>query len=299
MDRLGEGGMGEVLKARLKGGKQLVVLKAIRPELLSNPAITQQFLAEIQALARLSHPNVIRTFGACQVKGRHFFGMEYIEGTDLARLVQQSGPLPVAQASEYIRQAALGLEHAHEHCLVHRDIKPANLLLTLTAGQRDRGSSPNGLTARSPGAVIKIIDWGLADRRLPQGYDANVNPVAKSEMVGTADYLAPEQARDAASANIQSDIYSLGCTLYHLLAGHPPFPGGSLMQKLLKHQQTEPRSIRDLRPEVPEGLAAVLQKMMAKNIAERYRTPAMAAVGLAPFCQTEAPAGGASSPKDA
>jgi WD40 repeat protein len=290
LDRLGEGGMGEVFKARLRGGKEIVVLKLIRPDLLSNPGITQQFLAEIQALSRLSHPNVIRMFGACQVNGRHFFGMEFIEGTDLGRLVQQSGPLPVAQACEYIRQAALGLEHAHEHCLVHRDIKPSNLLLTLTTGQRSRSSSAIGLTARSPGAVIKIIDWGLADRKLPQGHQTPISPVPSGEMVGTADYLAPEQARDATSANIQSDIYSLGCTLYHLLAGHPPFPGGSLVQKLLQHQQSEPQSIRQIRPEVPEGLAAVLQKMMAKQITDRYRTPAMTAVALTPFCQSDSPA---------
>src|SRR5258708_30102145 len=107
--------------------------------------------------------------------------MEEREGTGLGRLVQQSGPLPVAQACEYIRQAALGLEHAHEHCLVHRDIKPANLLLTLTAGQRDRGALAIGLTARSPGAVIKVIDWGLADRRLPQGYDTPSSPLPKAE----------------------------------------------------------------------------------------------------------------------
>jgi WD40 repeat protein len=287
LDRLGEGGMGEVLKARVQNGKQIVVLKVIRPDLLRNQAVTQQFLAEMQALSRLSHPNVIRTFGACQVNGRHFFAMEFIEGTDLGRLVQHSGPLPLGQACEYIRQAALGLEHAHEHCLVHRDIKPANLLLTLTAGQRARGVPGANLSARSPGAIIKIIDWGLADRRLPQGYDSGTTPVPRNEMVGTADYLAPEQARDSTSANIQSDIYSLGCTLYHLLAGHPPFPGGSLMQKLLKHQQTEPKSIREIRPDVPEGLAIILQKMMAKEPAYRYRTPAMVAVALATFCPSD------------
>ena len=287
LDRLGEGGMGEVFKARPANGQEVVVLKVVRPDLLADEAITQQFMWEIQALSRLSHPNVIKTIGAYRAAGQHFFTMEYIEGTDLARLVQQSGPLPVAQACEYVRQAALGLEHAHEHCLVHRDIKPANLLLTLPPATREPVDV--GTSAPAPKALIKIIDWGLADRRLPAGYRASTDaPLPRSELVGTADYLAPEQAQNAEKAGIQADIYSLGCTLYHLLTGQVPFPGGSLMQKLLKHQQAEPAPVGGLRPDVPAGVVGVLHKMMAKKPENRYRTPAMVAAALAPFCVEEA-----------
>jgi WD40 repeat protein len=289
LDRLGEGGMGEVFKARPIGRQGVAVLKVVRPDLLSNESIVAQFHAEIEALSRLSHPNVIRTFGAYQARGCHFFTMEYIEGTDLGKLVEQSGPLPVGQACDYIRQAALGLEHAHEHCLIHRDIKPANLLLTLpkaALNDDDAGLTPS---SRTSGAVVKVIDWGLADRRLPKGHHTPTAALANSEMVGTADYLAPEQAQDASSTSIQADIYSLGCTLYHLLAGHPPFPGGSLMQKLMKHRTAEPQPIQEIRADLPAGLAAVVQKMMAKQSADRYRTPAMVAAALAPFAVTDSP----------
>jgi serine/threonine-protein kinase len=282
LDRLGEGSMGEVFKARPTGSQDIVVLKVVRPDLLANETITQQFMCEIQTLSRLSHPNIIKTFGAYHHGSRHFFTMEYIEGTDLGRLVQNSGALPIAQACDYIRQAALGLEHAHEHCLVHRDIKPANLLLTLPPAARDMMDVD--LSVPAPKAIIKVIDWGLADRRLPTGHQANLNAQSpKGEMVGTADYLAPEQAQDASKAGIQADIYSLGCTLYHLLTGQPPFPGGSLMQKLMKHRQAEPQPLQDLRPEIPAGITPIVKKMMAKKLEHRYRTPAMVAAALAAF----------------
>ncbi|MBV9125842.1 MAG: protein kinase [Planctomycetes bacterium] len=286
LDRLGEGGMGAVFKAKRQDLDQVVALKVVRPDLVSHTPTAEQFLGEIRALARLSHPNIIRTFGGYQVGNRHFYVMEFLEGTDLAKLVQQSGPLPVAQACEYIRQAALGLEHAHEHCLVHRDIKPANLLLTLPQGRLDRGMVLGTVRGSSEKkAVIKIIDWGLASLRLPAGHQPAGTPPEREEMVGTADYLAPEQALDARTTTIQADIYSLGCTLYHLLAGRPPFSGRSVVQLILKHQQEKPPSVQSLRPEVPAALAAILQKMMNKRPEDRFGTPAAVAAALAPFCR--------------
>jgi serine/threonine-protein kinase len=286
LDRIGEGATGEVYKARLQNSRQTAVLKVVRAEFMANPETARQFLGEVKALSQLNHPNVIRTFGAYRAGADHFFAMEYLEGTDLAKLVQQSGPLPVRQACEYVRQAALGLEHAHEHCLVHRDIKPANLLLTLPTAS-DGGAPPGGTRpASTPGAVIKVIDWGLSTRRLPAGAQAATDSRRPGEMVGTIDYLAPEQADDPRAAGIQADIYSLGCVLYHLLTGQPPFPGGSLLQKLLRHKQEEPRPVTEFRPDVPDGLAVVLRKMTAKRAEGRYRTPAAAAAALAPFCRS-------------
>jgi serine/threonine-protein kinase len=278
LDRLGEGAMGEVYKARLRNSRDIAVLKVVRTGLATQGDTAAQLLGEMKALAHLSHPNVIRTFGAYASNNKHFFAMEYLEGTDLGRLVQQSGPLPCGQACDYIRQAAMGLEHAHEHCLVHRDIKPANLLLTLA---REATSKPNS------GAVVKIIDWGVADRRIPTKEGELTDSKVRKEIVGTADYLAPEQAETPAAASIRADIYSLGCTLYHLLTGQPPFPGGSLLQKLVKHQQAQPRPISELRSDVPASLAAIAAKMMAKRPEERYRTPSAVAAALAPYCRGE------------
>ncbi len=269
LDRLGEGATGDVFKACPILTRQPVVLKVLRPDMTANAEAARQFVAEMEVLAQLDHPHVIRTYGAGVDRGRHFIAMEHLEGTDLAKLVLRTGALPVGQACEYIRQAALGLEHAHEHCLIHRDIKPANLLLTVPG-------------ARGPKAVIKIIDWGLAALR-PPGHSGARSTGASEELVGTADYIAPEQAADGAAASIQADIYALGCTLYHLLAGQPPFPGGSLFQKLMRHREAEPRSLREIRRDVPDSLLAVVRKMTAKKPAERYSTPAAVAGALAVF----------------
>src|SRR5204862_1141524 len=189
-----------------------------------------------------------------------------VEGIDLYRLVQQFGPLPVEQARDYVRQAALGLEHAHEHCLIHRDIKPANLFLTFPPNKAP--GEPEAAPVQ--GALIKILDWGLAGLRLPKGRQLSADRLPREQNVGTADYISPEQALNSVAADIRTDIYSLGCTLYHLLAGMPPFPGKSVMQKLLKHQKEDPVPIQTLRPDVPDSLALIVKKMMSKRPEERY-----------------------------
>jgi serine/threonine-protein kinase len=291
LEWLGRGGMGQVYKARHADTGDVVALKIIHPELLSDPGAVKQFRWENRAIAGMAHPNIVKTFEAGRDGEKHFFAMECIEGSDLEKLVQLFGPLPVVEACEYIRQAALGLQHAHERCLVHRDIKPANLLVHGPAGTDEpltssaRGGQPTGR------GVVKILDWGLASLRPPAGRRAVAATQSKEDLVGTADYIAPEQATSPATANIRADVYSLGCTLYFLLTGRVPFPGGSLMQKLLQHQRAEPAPVTQLRAEVPAALASVLQRMMAKRPGERYQTPAAVATALAPFCQADALAG--------
>jgi WD40 repeat protein/tRNA A-37 threonylcarbamoyl transferase component Bud32 len=270
LERLGEGGMGQVFKARHQRLERAVALKLIRPERLASQDAVQRFQREARAAARLSHPNIVTIYDADEYNGTHFFAMECVEGTDLARLVKERGPLPVAQACEYIRQGALGLQHAHEQGLVHRDIKPGNLFLAFRAD-----GSP----------LIKVLDMGLArlSSALEAGSDTDML-TAEGAVMGTPDYIAPEQAINSRTVDIRADIYSLGCTLYFLLTGRPPFPGGSLAEKLLKHQQSQPRPVEQLRPEVPAALAGVLRKLMAKRSADRYQTPAEVAAALAPFC---------------
>ena len=201
LEGLGEGGMGRVFKARHRRMKRVVALKFIHKHLLTHPLAVQRFYREIEAVARLSHPNIVMAFDADEIDGTHFFVTEYVEGVDLRTLLERDGPLPVARACEAARQAALGLQHAHLRGLVHRDIKPANLLL-------------------SREGVVKIVDLGLARLTLPDPDDAGaVNLTRTGELMGTPDYLAPEQIHDFHRADIRADIYSLGCTLYQLLAG--------------------------------------------------------------------------------
>jgi serine/threonine-protein kinase len=193
----------------------------------------------------------------------------------------------VAQACDYVRQAAMGLQHAYEHNLVHRDIKPVNLFVTMPAAANPTVvTKPKGLT---PG-LMKILDWGLAcpGKSRKQLDEVKARRPAGG-VIGTADYMSPEQARNAEAVDVRSDIYSLGCTFYYLLAGQPPFAGGSVMQKILQHQQAEPPAITTLRADLPEGLAAVLARAMAKQPEDRYQTPAALAIALRPFCKADAP----------
>jgi serine/threonine-protein kinase len=274
LERLGEGGMGTVYKARQQTLDRIVAIKVIRKERLSNPILAKRFVREVQAAAQLSHPNIVMAYDADQIGATSFLVMEYVEGTDLGRLVKQSGPLPVAQACDFIRQAALGLQHAHDKGMVHRDIKPSNLLVT-------KPTSPGNAFGQ-----VKILDMGLA--RL-QETDENSGTALTHEgsVVGTPDFIAPEQAMDSHLVDIRADIYSLGCTFYYLLAGQVPFPGGTALEKLLKHRLEPPTPIEQLRPEVPPHVAAVLRRMLAKRPEERYQTPAAVAAALAEGTATD------------
>jgi hypothetical protein len=264
LEELGAGGMGRVYKARHRLMDRVVALKVLRGRWLGRPGTVSRFRQEIRALARLDHPHIVRAHDADQAGGQHFLVMEYVEGTDLARRVRERGPLPVAEACACVRQAATGLQHAHDHGLIHRDVKPANLIQTAD-GQ------------------VKLLDLGVAL------FAADV-PEADL-VVGTADYMAPEQWQPMGSLDGRADVYGLGCTLYCLLTGRPPFEGPEYVtreQKRQAHEGEPPPSVRSLRPDVPAGLAAVLDRMLAKDPAARYASPGEVADALRPFT---APAG--------
>jgi transglutaminase-like putative cysteine protease len=268
---LGAGGMGAVYLAQHALMDRPVALKTIKAGLLADPAALARFRQEVKLAARLAHSNIVAAHDADLVGGLHFLVMEFVEGVSLAELVGRRGPLPVAQACAAVRQAALGLQHAHEQNLVHRDIKPGNLMRT-AAGQ------------------VKILDFGLA--RLAQRPDQadDEGLTGTNVIMGTGDYIAPEQTHDSHSVDIRADIYSLGCTLYFLLTGRPPFPGGSFLDKIIRHATDTPPPLAALRPEVPAALAAVVERMMAKRPADRFQTPAEVAEALAPFSVPTPPA---------
>jgi hypothetical protein len=264
LDKLGKGGMGQVFKARHQLLERTVALKLVPPELLGDTQAVRRFHREIKAVSQLSHPNIVRALSADELRGCHFLVMEYVEGVNLARLLSRSGPLRVADACDYVRQAALGLQHANEAGLVHRDIKPANLML------------------KSSERLVKVLDLGLARWRRQQEETGSATTLTlEGAVIGTPDYMAPEQTLNAHTVDIRADVYSLGCTLYHLLTGQVPFPSKSMTHKLLKHQVAEARPVEELRPDVSPALAAVVCKMMAKKPDQRYQTPAEAAEALA------------------
>jgi serine/threonine-protein kinase len=282
LERLGEGGMGQVFKARHPGLDRVVALKVLRKDYMADPDAVRRFQREIRAAAQLSHPNIVMAYDADEVDGTCFFVMEYVAGIDLGRLVQQSGPLSVEQACDYIRQAALGLQHAHERGLVHRDLKPSNLLL---AHPSRRGSA---LQRRGSGSslsrmpVVKILDMGLA--RLPQRGNTEESGCCLTlvgRVIGTPDFMAPEQAVNSHTTDIRADLYSLGCTLYYLLTGHVLYRGCTPMEKLLRHQLDPPPPIERVRPGVPADLRAILYKLLMKHPEDRYQTPAELAAALA------------------
>ncbi len=291
LDRLGQGGLSIVFKAYHVEHDLLVALKVIRPEVLHSNEGRQQFLLEIEAMTRLDHPNIVQFCDADQHGDTCYFAMEYVDGIDLGKHVQLSGPLPVREACDYVRQAALGLQHAHERNLVHRDIKPVNLFLTYGSGKSRAQAYAAAAPRRRSGrrGVIKIIDWGLAMVRCPRGEAAPAETLAKG-LLGTADYLSPEQARNANAVDIRGDLYSLGCAFYYLLTCRPPFPDGTLMQKILKHQQAEPSPVDQFRHDIPPGVLAILRRMLAKNPDDRFQTPAALALALLPYARPGAAA---------
>jgi tRNA A-37 threonylcarbamoyl transferase component Bud32 len=269
LEPLGTGGMGAVYKAQHQRMDRIVAVKIIHPRIVHGVQAAERFQREVKAAAKLHHPNVVTAYDADQVGDTHFLVMEHVSGVSLARYLATEGRLSVAQACDCVRQAALGLQHAHENGMVHRDIKPGNLMLT-------------------PSGQVKIMDFGLARIAREQSTDAALT--REGSLMGTPDYMAPEQANDASKADIRADIYSLGCTLYHLLAGQPPFPNGTHMEKIIAHIEHRPTPIRQLRPEVPEELAAVVERMLAKDPATRFQTPAAVAEALAPFAGGRSPA---------
>ncbi len=275
---VGIGGMGAVYRASHRLMNREVAIKIIRPEILTRTGAVDRFHREVKAAAMLSHPNIVTAYDAEQVDDRHLLVMEFVEGRNLADEVKVGGPLGVSEACDYIRQAALGLQHAHEQGMVHRDIKPHNLMLT-------------------PAGQVKILDFGLASlvvdevvEEIGDGYDTSTTAASLTKdgtVIGTPDYIAPEQVTDAHAADIRSDIYGLGCTLYCLLTGRPPFADDPVMEKIQSHRDRQPPPIDTLRGDLPPDLVGTIHKMMAKKPDERYQTPTDVAVALAPFTGTK------------
>ena len=249
---LGTGGMSSVYLAEHTLMRRQVAIKVLPQARVEDASYLERFHREAQAVAALDHPNIVRAFDVNQEGNVHFLVMEYVAGQSLQELVAENGPLGFVQAVDYVRQIAAGLEHAHEAGLIHRDIKPANLLAD------ERG-------------VIKMLDLGLA-RFFHAEEDSPLTLKYDEKVLGTADYLSPEQALDSHKVDTRADIYSLGCTMYFLLLGHPPFPDGTLAQRLMFHQMKEPASLKSERPDTPPQIVAIVEKMMQKNLDERFQT---------------------------
>jgi serine/threonine-protein kinase len=281
VEQLGSGGMGQVFKALHPAMGRTVALKVIAPELTQDAQTRARFRREVRSAARLHHPNVVVAYDAAEAGGLWFLVMEYVPGTDAAHLCQRHGRPPVALACEIARQAALGLQHAHELGMVHRDIKPANLMVAAgPRGGRGREQPPAGWP--NP-PLVKILDFGLA-RLAAANPDQQLSAAEvlthERAVFGTPEFMAPEQAKDSRLADIRSDIYSLGCTLYALLAGRPPFLSSSPAEIISMHLARAPEPVSKYRPEVPVWLDQVLDCMLAKQPEDRYATPREVAQAL-------------------
>ena len=264
MNLLGKGGMSSVFLAEHVLMRRRCAIKVLPAKRVNDSSYLARFHREAQAVASLDHPNIVRAYDVDKESDKdneiHFLVMEHVSGASIQEMVADDSTMGICQAAEYFRQASLGLHHAHEHGLVHRDVKPANLLVDSSG-------------------VVKILDLGLA--RFFDENEENPLTVAHDEKVlGTADYLAPEQALDSHRVDIRADIYSLGCSIYFALTGHPPFTEGTLAQRLMWHQSKEPPPITDERQDLPESLHDIIRKMMAKDPDDRYQTASDAAEAL-------------------
>lgn len=262
LDLLGKGGMGAVYLCEHQALRTLVAVKVLPASPEESREDRERFYREARAFATLNHPNLVRGFDVDADAGQHFIVMEYVDGVDLQALVARCGPLPVGRAVNYTRQAANGLAHAHDRGWVHRDIKPANLAVDRTG-------------------LVRVLDMGLA-RGVFEGSDAITRDHNDGTIRGTADFLSPEQA-DGSPLDGRADFYSLGVTLYFLLSAQLPFGELSVGQKLVAHLLKTPPPLRGLRPDLPEKLVQVVDKMMAKRPGDRYRSGAEVADALAPW----------------
>jgi serine/threonine-protein kinase len=280
LDQLGRGGMGRVYKAQHLAMQRTVALKVLAPDLVATERAVKLFRHELQAVGQLVHPNIVTAYDANEVNGRYFLVLEHVDGPNLDQLVRRQGPLSVGLACDYVRQVASGLQCAYARGMLHRDIKPANILVQRVGPGGDE----------SPG-LVKISDFGLA--RLGNHPGLNVPGLTSgtiatrdNTVMGTPDYLSPEQARDLHRTDIRSDLYSLGCTFYFLLTGQVPFPGGTAMDKLIRHASERPAPIEGVRPDVPPAVLAIVDRLLAKSPDDRFQTPAELVEALQPYAVT-------------
>jgi serine/threonine protein kinase len=256
LEHVATGGMGVVYKALDEELGRVVALKVLLEQTASQPRLLERFRREARNAARLSHRNIVTLYEFGQADGTWFLAMEFVEGVELGEYISRRGRLLPEEARRIAMQAAKALDHAYQRGVTHRDIKPSNFLLAQQSAGR---------------WLVKLTDMGLA----LTADDAQQFRVTRAgTTVGTVDYLAPEQARDSASADIRSDIYSLGCTLYHMLAGQPPFAEGGLGERVLKHLEAPPPDVRRFNPDISAGLWALLERMLEKSPEARYQTPA-------------------------
>lgn len=260
LERVGVGGMGQVFLCEHMFMKKRVAIKVLPPAKAEQPAALGRFYREARAAGSLEHTHIVRTHDIDQDGNLHFIVMDYIDGPNLLDVVKKFGPLDIGRTVSYVRQVATALDYAFRNKIIHRDVKPGNILI-------DRKG------------VARILDLGLA-RFINDHSDQLTLKFDDKIVLGTADYVAPEQVANSHAVDIRADIYALGATFYFLLAGHPVFPTGTVSQKLLWHRTKEPTAIRSIRPEIPDGLAAIVVKMMAKDPRARYQTPAQVVADL-------------------
>jgi serine/threonine protein kinase len=256
LEPLGEGAMGKVFRARNWKLDRIVAIKVIRDAQSRQPAVIARFRREIRALGRIRHPNIVLAVDAEIKRGFIFYAMEYVEGCDLGRYVRQHGPLSIYDACNFVAQAADALQHAYEIGLIHRDIKPSNLLLT------------------EPDHTVKLLDLGLTRCEVPVNDSVFVQMTHAGALIGTPDFMSPEQVKDSRSADVRSDLYSLGCTFYYLLTGMAPFERiESVVDKLYAQCESEPVPVEQIRPDLPSEIAAVVRKLLSKRRRDRFQTP--------------------------
>ncbi|QEL13282.1 serine/threonine protein kinase [Limnoglobus roseus] len=269
LERVGVGGMGQVFLCEHMFMKRRVAIKVLPPAKAEQPAALGRFYREARAAGILEHPNIVRTHDIDQDGNLHFIVMEYVDGSNMLEIVKKFGPMNIDRAVGYVKQVAGGLDFAFRSGIIHRDVKPGNILI-------DRKGN------------ARVLDMGLA-RFFKDTSDMLTVKYDDKIVLGTADYVAPEQVANSHGVDVRADVYALGATLYFLLAGHPPFPTGTVSQKLLWHRTKEPTAIRQIRPEVSEELAAVLVKMMAKDPNARYQSPGEVLQALTAFAPATLP----------
>ncbi|VTR98862.1 serine/threonine protein kinase [Tuwongella immobilis] len=271
LELIAVGGMGAVYLCEHVLMRRLVAMKVLPRENNPTTGDVERFIREARAVASLDHPNIVKAFDLDRIgtAGNHCLILEYVDGPNLLNMVKKSGPLSVDRTVNYIIQTAEGLQHAHQAGWVHRDIKPHNILINRQG-------------------MIKILDMGLA--RLFNNGEGLTEQFDSRKILGTADYIAPEQVTSSSDVDIRADIYSLGATFYYLLTGRPPFDGGTTQDKLMWHQVREPEPVSKYRSDVPKGVVAAIQKMLAKDPRSRFQTPSEVAQALLPWANARVPA---------